>query len=58
MGHKNATYVIFDEDEDSWAYRFMRGWNASDNVEFDFRNVHDLDAMTGRAQMKDKSNRS
>jgi hypothetical protein len=43
-------YVIFDGDEDQWAYRFMKGWKATDNVDFDFEDAHDLDSMTARAQ--------
>ena len=43
-------YVVFDGDEDQWAYRFMKGWKANDNVDFDFEDAHDLDSMTARAQ--------
>lgn len=50
MSHKNPTYVIFDGDEDSWAYRFMKGWKANEHIDFDFRDAHDLDTMTSRAQ--------
>lgn len=45
-----ATYVIFDGDKDQWAYLYMRGWEANDSVDFDFRDAHDLTAMTSRAQ--------
>lgn len=45
-----ATYVIFDGDKDRYAYAFMRGWKVNDRVEFDFRDAHDIGAMTGRAQ--------
>jgi hypothetical protein len=50
MGHKDPTYVVFDGDEDKWAYAYMLGWNESDNVDFDFYDAHDLDEMTSRAQ--------
>ncbi len=50
MGYKDATYVIFDGDEDKWAYGFMKGWKKNDNVDFDFRDAHDEDNMTSRAQ--------
>jgi hypothetical protein len=50
MGYKDPTYVIFDGDEDSWAYQFMRGWKANERIDFDFRDAHDLDNMTARAQ--------
>jgi hypothetical protein len=45
-----STYVIFDGDNDRWAYAYMRGWKVNDRVEFDFRDAHDLGAMTSRAQ--------
>ena len=50
MSYRDVTYVIFDADEDGWAYRFMRGWKANDRVEFDFRDAHDLRKLTWRAQ--------
>src|SRR5258706_521932 len=42
MSYRDKTYVIFDGDNDIWAYRFMRGWNLSKHVEFDFQDAHDL----------------
>ena len=42
MAHQDKTYIIFDADNDMWAYRFMRGWRASKNVAFDFEDAHDL----------------
>lgn len=45
-----ATYVIFDGDKDRYAFAFMRGWEVNDRVEFDFRDAHDIGAMTARAQ--------
>jgi hypothetical protein len=49
MGYRNKTYVIFDGDEDMWAYAFMRGWNKNDNMEFSFHDAHDLRPMSGTA---------
>jgi MTH538 TIR-like domain (DUF1863) len=49
MGHNKPTYVIFDGDNDKWAYAFMKGWKANERVDFDFRDAHDLDTMTGAA---------
>src|SRR6266478_8942433 len=43
-------YVIFDGDKDRWAYAFMKGWKVNERVEFDFRDAHDIGAITGRAQ--------
>jgi hypothetical protein len=45
-----TTYVIFDGDEDRYAYAYMRGWTVHDRVEFEFRDAHDIGTMTGRAQ--------
>lgn len=49
MGYRNKTYVIFDGDNDMWAYGFMLGWVENDHVEFDFHNAHDIRAITDRA---------
>jgi hypothetical protein len=49
MSYRDATYVIFDGDEDGWAYRYMRGWRANERVEFDFRDAHDVQQLTPRA---------
>jgi hypothetical protein len=49
MSYKDPTYVIFDGDKDQWAYRYMRGWKASEHLDFDFRDAHDLTSMTARA---------
>lgn len=50
MSYKDPTYVIFDGDNDKWAYAYMLGWKANDKIDFDFRDAHDLDHMTSRAQ--------
>lgn len=49
MSYRNKTYVIFDGDNDIWAYRFMKGWKTNDNVDFDFHDAHDLKPLTERA---------
>jgi hypothetical protein len=36
-----TTYVIFDGDNDRYAYAFMKGWKVNERVEFDFRDAHD-----------------
>ncbi|MER9494097.1 TIR domain-containing protein [Mesorhizobium sp. M0320] len=53
MAYSDPTYVIFDGDQDAWAYRFMKGWNASEHMSFAFNNAHDLDTMTSRAQSEE-----
>jgi hypothetical protein len=49
MSYRNKTYVIFDGDNDMWAYRYMRGWNESKHIDFDFHDAHDLKPLTDRA---------
>ncbi len=49
MSYRNKTYVIFDGDEDIWAYGFMLGWKTKDHLDFNFHNAHDLNTITERA---------
>jgi MTH538 TIR-like domain (DUF1863) len=42
MSYKDTTYIIFDGDKDRWAYARMKGWKALENIDFDFRDAHDL----------------
>ncbi|KNY12946.1 hypothetical protein AKG11_31990 [Shinella sp. SUS2] len=51
--HSDPSYIVFDGDEDKWAYAYMKGWNANDRMDFNFSNAHDLDSMTSRAQGED-----
>lgn len=50
MSHTDPTYVIFDGDEDKWAYSYMRGWKANKKIDFDFEDAHELFKITNRAQ--------
>jgi hypothetical protein len=58
MGHKNKTYIIFDGDNDKWAYARMKGWKALEHIDFDFENAHDEYTLTNNASnevyIKDK----
>lgn len=45
MGHQDTTYVIFDADNDYWAYARMKGWRALRNIDFDFRNAHEINTL-------------
>jgi antiphage defense system Thoeris ThsB-like protein len=45
-----AAYVVFDGDNDKWAYAYMNGWKSNKNIDFDYQDAHDLDNMTARAQ--------
>lgn len=45
-----AAYVVFDGDNDKWAYAYLNGWKTNKKIDFDYENAHDLDTMTGRAQ--------
>lgn len=49
MSYRNKTYVIFDGDNDMWAYAYMIGWKRNDNIDFNFHNAHDLNTITGRS---------
>jgi len=50
MSYRNKTYVIFDGDNDQWAYRFMNGWKANDHIDFNFYDAHDVGSeLTDRA---------
>ena len=46
MSYRNKTYVIFDGDNDMWAYRFMRGWKVLEHLAFDFHDAHDMKPLT------------
>lgn len=50
MARNGPVYVIFDGDNDKWAYAYMKGWKANKNIDFEFKDAHDLDNMTGFAQ--------
>lgn len=50
MGYRNKTYVAFDGDNDIWAYNYMKGWRANENIDFDFHDAHDLNTITNRSQ--------
>ena len=33
MSYKDPSYVIFDGDNDKWAYGYMKGWKQNDRVD-------------------------
>ncbi|WP_216644107.1 TIR domain-containing protein [Thioclava sp. JE_KL1] len=45
VGYRNKTYVIFDGDNDIWAYYYMKGWKKNKNVDFNFQDAHDLNTI-------------
>jgi hypothetical protein len=49
VSYKNKTYVIFDADEDMWAYAFMKGWIEKEHIAFNFYDAHDLRPLTIQA---------
>jgi len=53
MSYKNKTYVIFDGDNDMWAYARMKGWKAIENIDFNFYDAHDLKPLTNQARSED-----
>ncbi|MCR9183688.1 MAG: TIR domain-containing protein [Flavobacteriaceae bacterium] len=42
MAYRNKTYVCFDADGDIDYYKAMKSWKASDNIDFNFHDAHDL----------------
>jgi len=49
MSYRNKTYVIFDADNDRWAYAYMKGWKSNENMDFNFHDAHDIGPLTDRA---------
>jgi MTH538 TIR-like domain (DUF1863) len=49
MSYKNKTYVIFDGDNDMWAYAYMKGWKSNENMDFNFLDAHDIRPLSDRA---------
>lgn len=50
MACQTTTYVVFDGDNDIWAYGRMKGWNALPTVPFNFGDAHNLGPeLTDRA---------
>ncbi len=49
MSYRNKTYIVFDGDNDMWAYAYMKGWKNNDHIDFDFHDAHDLNVITDRA---------
>lgn len=49
MAYRNKTYVIFDADNDMWAYAYMKGWKSNENLDFNFHDAHDLRPLTDQA---------
>ena len=49
MSYRNKTYVIFDGDNDMWAYAYMKGWKQNEHIDFNFYDAHDLRPVSDRA---------
>lgn len=49
MSYRNKTYVIFDGDNDRWAYSYMRGWKSNENMDFNFHDAHDIGPLAENA---------
>jgi hypothetical protein len=45
MSYRNKTYIIFDGDEDMWAYAFMKGWKEKEHIDFNFHDAHDINEL-------------
>jgi hypothetical protein len=42
MAYRNKTYVCFDADSDIDYYKAMQSWKATDHIDFNFYDAHDL----------------
>lgn len=51
MGHRNKTFVIFDGDNDKWAYGRMKGWKSLEHI--DFKDAHDEYPLSVHASNED-----
>ena len=49
MSYNDKTYIIFDGENDKWAYGQMKGWKALETIDFDFEDAHDEYPLTDRA---------
>jgi len=49
MSYRNKTYVVFDGDNDMWAYAYLKGWRSNENMSFNFYDAHDIRPLTDRA---------
>jgi len=49
MSYRNKTYIVFDGDNDMWAYAYMKGWKQNEHIDFNFHDAHDLNVITDRA---------
>ena len=49
MGYRNKTYIIFDGDQDMWAYKYMKGWKVNRRIDFNFHDAHGVFPLTNRA---------
>jgi hypothetical protein len=50
MAYRNKTYVCFDGDKDIQYYYLMKAWKASDHIDFDFYDAHDLNTARDSSQ--------
>lgn len=50
MSYRNKTYVIFDGDNDQWAYHYMKGWITNEHIDFDFHDAHDVNEIRNGTQ--------
>lgn len=50
MSYRNKTYVIFDGDNDMWAYGYMNGWISNEHIAFDFFDAHQTNEIRNGTQ--------
>jgi hypothetical protein len=50
MSYSDKTYIIFDGDNDKWAYGRMKGWKALENVDFETVPVGEISRKMGTSK--------
>ena len=55
MAYHDKVYVSMDADNDLIYYRLMQAWKQNDNMNFDFRDAHDLNTILDKSEMSIKA---
>ena len=50
MAYRNKIYVAFDGDNDMSYYNLLKAWNANENIDFTFYNVHSINTARDSSQ--------
>lgn len=65
MAYRDKAYIAFDGDEDIRYYNLLKAWAKNKNIDFDFKNAHDLKSARDtsseesiKRSLKDRMNNS